>query len=604
MRVLSLSPLAVALLVTALCGRPVGAQPTVYVPDDYPTIQGAIDAALDGWTILVRPGTYVENIDYLGKEITVQSTDGPDVTTIDGSQPTDPDRRSTVYFGSGETFGTVLRGFSITGGRGSRRWSSLYGGGIAVSVSAATIRDCIVEGNSAKGTGGGIDCWVGDIDLVDSIIRNNEAAVGGGLAFTGASFSRLTDVLVQENTADRGGGLGLAEAAIDILRCSFVRNTATDEFGEGGGALYAIDEPHLRFYATVFLQNQAECGGAIFSWPVGDPGRLFFESCLFAENVATREGGAIYAQDYQIIRMNACTVVLNDAQDGSAFWCNDCTSDVILYRCIFAMNSGGHGIDGEGHSGEPWVVRSLVEGGGFPGHGNIPGFPVFRNPLLQDFRLASSSILIDRGGTSSFVHDLDLDGNPRIVDGDRDGTATVDMGCYEYQPEPFDARLGSVNTAEAGVNRADVLLVNGSPGDAERVVTAAIGEPLQLDIAAPPSRPGPVCSRYVVYAWVGEPDPLAVSVQERAGYFLGWTAFPTVFSGGSPQPLRLWNTFGHEPILGEPDFVSEKAPTTLFALPNGRPAPITATFQGFVEDDAAPNEFGVATTNAVVLRVE
>ena len=97
---------------------------------------------------------------------------------------------------------------------------------------------------------------------------------------------------------------------------------------------------------------------------------------------------------------------------------------------------------------------------------------------------------------------------------------------------------------------------------------------------------------------------MAVSVQERAGYVLGWTAFPTVFSGGAPQPIKLWNTFGHGPILGEADYASDRAPATLFSLPNGRPAPITATFQGFIEDDAAPDDFRVATTNAVVLRVE
>ena len=56
---------------------------TIYVPDDYPTIQGAINAAVDFDTIIVRPGTYVENIDFAGKAITVKSEDGPDVTVID-----------------------------------------------------------------------------------------------------------------------------------------------------------------------------------------------------------------------------------------------------------------------------------------------------------------------------------------------------------------------------------------------------------------------------------------------------------------------------------------------------------------------------------------
>jgi len=36
---------------------------TIYVPDDYPTIQGAVNAANSGDTIIVRDGTYTENVE-------------------------------------------------------------------------------------------------------------------------------------------------------------------------------------------------------------------------------------------------------------------------------------------------------------------------------------------------------------------------------------------------------------------------------------------------------------------------------------------------------------------------------------------------------------
>jgi hypothetical protein len=61
------------------------AQSTWYVPDDFPTIQGAISdaAVLNGDTVIVRQGTYVENLNFSGKAITLTSESGPGMTTID-----------------------------------------------------------------------------------------------------------------------------------------------------------------------------------------------------------------------------------------------------------------------------------------------------------------------------------------------------------------------------------------------------------------------------------------------------------------------------------------------------------------------------------------
>ena len=90
---------------------------TLIVDDDgfveFNAIQDAIDAASDGDLILVYPGIYNETIDFLGKEITVESSSGASVTTIDANQ-----KDTVVYFWNNETDESVLDGFTLTGGIG------------------------------------------------------------------------------------------------------------------------------------------------------------------------------------------------------------------------------------------------------------------------------------------------------------------------------------------------------------------------------------------------------------------------------------------------------------------------------------------------------
>ena len=98
----------------------------VRVPEDRPTIQAGIDAAVDGDTVLVAESTYFENINFKGKAIMVASyyvmdedTNYINNTIIDGSQHSHPDSGSVVYFISGEDTNSVLTGFTITGGSGT-----------------------------------------------------------------------------------------------------------------------------------------------------------------------------------------------------------------------------------------------------------------------------------------------------------------------------------------------------------------------------------------------------------------------------------------------------------------------------------------------------
>jgi hypothetical protein len=178
----------------------------IHVPGDQPTIQAGINAAVDGDVVLVAEGTYYENINFLGKKITVVShyyLDGKErhirKTIIDGSQPANPDFASVVSFMSGEDTNSVLCGFTITGGTGTRLlipgWPEMrQGGGVICLASGAKVCHNIFKGNVIGGSpfcfGGGMVTgppgFPVPVVIENNVFKKNEvygiySAGGGGL---------------------------------------------------------------------------------------------------------------------------------------------------------------------------------------------------------------------------------------------------------------------------------------------------------------------------------------------------------------------------------------------------------------------------------------
>jgi len=209
---------------------------TLTVPGQFTTIQSAINAAVDNDVINVSPGTYAESIDFLGKRIRVQSTNGPELTIIDATGQ----NHSVVRFVSGENNQSILRGFKLTGGTG-KPGAQRLGGGILIENSSPHIENCIIIQNTAT-LGGGVyanGSFTGTRFTNCVIARNVASNRGGGVYhnFSGVVYRNCTIVLNVANGAGpdaRGGGWFNGSSSVGRLANGIMWGNSPDQFGGGG----------------------------------------------------------------------------------------------------------------------------------------------------------------------------------------------------------------------------------------------------------------------------------------------------------------------------------------------------------------------------------
>jgi hypothetical protein len=246
---------------------------TLHVPGTYPTIQEAIDASASGDTVLVAPGTYLENIDFKGKEIIVGLG-----TVIDGSNPKDPDFASCVLIISGEGPSTVLDGFTLTGGKGTV-WQDIHnklwyreGGGILIELSSPTIQNNLIIDNEAidktglaSAGGGGIRSGDGDPMIRNNVIYRNQGRYGGGIVMNYATGTIMNNLICGNHGGKDYGGGGIWTYAGDntiVENNTIVDNTS----GSRGGGMRVWSTTVTGRNNIIWGNEAATQGDQIFKW--------------------------------------------------------------------------------------------------------------------------------------------------------------------------------------------------------------------------------------------------------------------------------------------------------------------------------------------------
>ncbi|MEP7171705.1 MAG: hypothetical protein ABI855_20195, partial [Bacteroidota bacterium] len=206
------------------------------VPSGFSTIRQAIDASSDGDTIVVLQGTYFENINLKGKKILLTSlfylgndTSYISSTIINGSLPLQPDTGSCVLMISGEDSTTILQGFTITGGTGTK-WLDEHGagtyregGGILIQYSSPVIRHNAIIYNTATNISGVF------------------GAGGGGLRI-GDSNPQILNNIIAHNQGKYGPGIVLNYSG-GVLKNNLICYNSGGQSYNGGGAIWANSNP-------------------------------------------------------------------------------------------------------------------------------------------------------------------------------------------------------------------------------------------------------------------------------------------------------------------------------------------------------------------------
>lgn len=293
----------------------------VSVPENYESIQAAIDAANNGDTIIVAPGTYRENLNFKGKSITLKSSNPLDSEVVASTIIAGNNFGPVIVVNSGET-GAVIQGFTIT--NGTYGFNAIDGGirvvGASVTISRNIITDnvgpgihlenatnCVIEYNAISANSSGISIADSSAEIVGNIVSNNSGAgfnisegehvirgntithnigdigvAGGinlhygshliennnisfneshGVSTYGGSHRFIGNTISYNESVSYGGGFVIYEGQHIIEGNTVLGNVAKGEINaSGGGAFYIIDGVKYIIENNVISENTAKLG--------------------------------------------------------------------------------------------------------------------------------------------------------------------------------------------------------------------------------------------------------------------------------------------------------------------------------------------------------
>lgn len=271
--------LGCGLALAGLLSAPRACATVRHVPEEYPTIQAAVNASTVGDTVLLSPGVYTgpgnRDIEFHGLDLTVATEAGPEETIIDCEGA-----GRGFYLHEWETPAARIEGLTIRNGYPESPndggailcfpasptiancrflWNeSAEGGALALVMFDGVVDRCLIAGNSSLGApgGGGVSIRAGSGEITNCLIYGNWGVRGGGIAFNGETSVHMRGCTIAGNLATHGGGIS-AYMVLPLERCIVWDNCAFlsgDEIECANGVFTCCDIDTTGIYATGTLE--------------------------------------------------------------------------------------------------------------------------------------------------------------------------------------------------------------------------------------------------------------------------------------------------------------------------------------------------------------
>jgi len=351
-----------------------------YELNPFATIQKGIDTASDRDTVFVSAGTYVENINFIGKNIVLIGED-KETTIIDGNE-----EGSVVKFENGEDENAMIMGFTLRNGLGS----DLY--------------------------------FVFDAPTPTGLDTSIVSCFGGGIQFKNSS-PKIEDLIIMNNKATFGAGLGLWSSNPHIFNVLISDNysfsSSLGELTYGSGLFLYSSSPQIN-YSVITDNNGCQIGGGLSAQVNSSP---TISHSNFVNNSATSGNEIFTGLGDSTIFSNGSGIVT-------------ITNSIIYNDIVFDDTDAPPEYEGD-IVGSPNITYSFVSDG-YEGEGNLNSIPLFCDQDNGDLTLAANSPLLGSGENGSNIGAFGVGCDPITTSLEYGGVVPKEFILYQNYPNPFN----------------------------------------------------------------------------------------------------------------------------------------------------------------------